>query len=308
LNLLPQGPINSRDALDLLLAELRPKLHRYCARMTGSVVDGEDVVQEAFLKAIVAFQEPILISAPGSWLFGIAHNAALDFLRRRTRMDAKQTHEGLDMIVDPVAAADSREATTASLRTFMRLPVAQRSAVILMDVFGYSLGEIAGITGLTVPALKASLHRGRARLRELADEPDDAALPHLEEEERLRLSIYIERFNARDFDAVRTMLADDVKLELVNRTRMNGLREVGRYFHNYSAVENWRLSIGHVDRRPAVLVCDPRSPSQGWTGFVLLEWADDRIVGIRDFRHAAYVVESAELLTLDDHQSALLRR
>jgi len=54
-------PINatteSRDVLDRLLGELRPKLHRYCARMTGSVIDGEDVIQEAMLKAIEAFPQ-----------------------------------------------------------------------------------------------------------------------------------------------------------------------------------------------------------------------------------------------------------
>jgi RNA polymerase sigma-70 factor, ECF subfamily len=179
----------SREAFDQLLGALRPKLHRYCARMTGSVVDGEDVVQEAILKAIEAFREPGSIASPESWLFRIAHNAALDFLRRRARMDAARAHEeNLDMIVDPVSTADNREATAASLRTFMRLPVAQRSTVILMDVLGYSLDEIAGVVKLSIPAVKASLHRGRARLRELAQEPDDLPPPSLDEADRLRLA------------------------------------------------------------------------------------------------------------------------
>jgi RNA polymerase sigma-70 factor, ECF subfamily len=95
------------------------------------------------------------------------------------------------------------------------------------------------------------------------------------------------------------MLADEVKLELVNRTRLNGLREVGRYLHNYSVADDWELVAGFVDRRPAVLVRDPRDPAGGWKHFVLLEWADDAIVNIRDFRHALYATESAELHTLD---------
>ena len=53
----------------------------------------------------------------------------------------------------------------------------------------------------TIPAVKAALHRGRARLRELAGEPDDAPVPVLPEAERSLLARYIERFNARDFDA-----------------------------------------------------------------------------------------------------------
>jgi hypothetical protein len=48
------GPAISREAFDRLLGELRPKLHRYSARMTGSVVDGEDVLQETLVKAIEA--------------------------------------------------------------------------------------------------------------------------------------------------------------------------------------------------------------------------------------------------------------
>jgi RNA polymerase sigma-70 factor (ECF subfamily) len=54
------------------------------------------------------------------------------------------------------------------------------------------------------------------------------------------------------------MLAEEVRLELVNRTRMKGRGEVGRYFHNYADVDDWHFVPGLVDRRPALLVCDPR--------------------------------------------------
>src|SRR5262245_48952122 len=80
--------VDGRETFDRLLGELRPKLHRYCARMTGSVIDGEDVVQEALAKAIEAFPDAGTILHAESWLFRIAHNAALDFLRRRARVDA----------------------------------------------------------------------------------------------------------------------------------------------------------------------------------------------------------------------------
>ena len=65
------------------------------------------------------------------------------------------------------------EIAGASLRTFMRLPVAQRSSVILMDVLGCSLKEVCEVIDSSLPAVKAALHRGRAQLRELAEEPDD---------------------------------------------------------------------------------------------------------------------------------------
>src|SRR5258708_39612901 len=90
-----------RQVLDRLLGELRPKLHRYCARMTGSVIDGEDVVQEAMIKALEAFPSAGIIVHPEGWLFRIAHNAALDFLRPRARNAANHTHEDVATIMYP---------------------------------------------------------------------------------------------------------------------------------------------------------------------------------------------------------------
>src|SRR6185369_1368047 len=133
------GTADTRAALDRLLAELRPKLHRYCARMTGSVIAGEDVVQEALMKAIEAFPQAQSIAHPEGWLFRIAHNAALDFLRRRARQESVRVDEDPEMIVDPATPVRDRQIAAASLRTFMRLPAAQCSSVILMDVLGYSL-------------------------------------------------------------------------------------------------------------------------------------------------------------------------
>src|SRR2546421_7908321 len=103
------GELRVPDLFDRLAAELRPKLHRYCARMTGSVIDGEDVVQEALANAIEAFPDAGTVLHAESWLFRIAHNAALDFLRRRARQDAARSNEDPDMIVDPVTVAEDRQ-------------------------------------------------------------------------------------------------------------------------------------------------------------------------------------------------------
>jgi RNA polymerase sigma-70 factor (ECF subfamily) len=286
-----------REAFDRLLGDLRPKLHRYCARMTGSVIDGEDVLQDALIKAIEAYDQTV--TQPEAWLFRIAHNAALDHLRRRARQEARHADEDPDMLIDPVAPAEDRLATAATLRTFMRLPVAQRSSVILMDVLGYSLDEIGGVTGASIASVKAALHRGRTRLRELAREPDDAPLPVLAAGERAQLAAYVDRFNARDFDAVRDMLADEVRLELVNKSRLSGRGEVSRYFTNYSRHDDWHLLPGLVDRRPALLVRDPADPAGRPGYFVLLGWTGGRVMTIRDFRHARYAVADAEIVALD---------
>jgi RNA polymerase sigma-70 factor, ECF subfamily len=289
------SPGGTRIQLERLVAELRPKLHRYVARMTGSVIDGEDVVQEALIKAVEAFALNDKIAHPEAWLFRVAHNTAIDFLRRRARHDATHAEEDLDMMVDPTPTPEEQLAAATSLRTFAQLPVAQRSAVILKDVLGYSIEETGAIMASSVPAVKAALHRGRERLRELTREPADQPAPVLSEQVRARLAAYADRFNARDFDAVRDMLAEDVQLELVSRTRMRG-PEVGTYFGNYSTVHDWQFRPGLVEGRPAILVYDPRQPEARPGYFVLLEWAGGRLAAIRDFRHARYAVEGADML------------
>jgi RNA polymerase sigma-70 factor (ECF subfamily) len=275
---------------------MRPKLHRYCARMTGSVIDGEDVLQDALIKAVESFASAGPVRNAEGWLFRIAHNTALDFLRRRSRQEALQSGEEVDMIADPADTVLSRQIASASLRTFMRLPVAQRSSVILMDVLGCSLQEVCEVMDFSLPAVKAALHRGRSQLRELAEEPEDLPPPKLSDADRERLGDYVANFNARDFDAIRAMIADDVRLELVSRTKLNGKAEVSRYFGNYSRIDDWHLVPGLVEKHPAILVFDPGKPGSGPKYFMLLQWSAGKVAAIRDFRHASYVVDGAEYL------------
>ena len=144
-------------------------------------------------------------------------------MRRRARHQAAQSHEDPEMMATAVNLVQDREIAAASLRTFMRrLPPPQRSAVILKDVLGHSLEEICDVTGASVPSAKSALQRGRERLREFAREPEVVPEPTLADADRSRLARYVESFNARDFDSIRLMLADDVQLDLVNRLRAKG--------------------------------------------------------------------------------------
>jgi RNA polymerase sigma-70 factor, ECF subfamily len=283
-----------RDELEPLLVAMRPRLHRYASRMVGSVIDGEDVLQDALIKAVEARPAAGAIQNPEGWLFRIIHNTALDFLRRRARQEALRSAEEVEMMADPADDILSRQIAATSLRTFMQLPVAQRASVILADVLGCSLQEVCEVMDYSLPAVKAALNRGRMRLRELANEADDASRPQLSDADRARLSAYVASFNARDFDAIRAMIADDVRLELVNKTRLTGKAEVSRYFGNYDKVADWHLVPGLVEARPAILVFDPNKPDAGPKYFVLVDWQGGKVATIRDFRHAAYVVDGLE--------------
>ena len=291
----PEASVEVTD-IDALLTALRPKLHRYCARMVGSVIDGEDVLQDALIKAVEALAASGPIGNPEGWLFRIAHNTALDFLRKRKRHEAVRSEEEVDMMADQLDAVTSRQIAATGLRTFMRLPVAQRSSVILMDVLGCSLAEVCKVMDFSLPAVKAALHRGRAQLRALADEPEEAPQPALSDADRKRLGTYVALFNARDFDAIRAMITDDVRLDLVSKTRLNGKAEVSRYFGNYSKVSDWHLVPGLVEGHPAILVFDPNQPGSKPKYFMLLNWSADKVATIRDFRHAPYIIDGAEYL------------
>ncbi|WP_413468508.1 sigma-70 family RNA polymerase sigma factor [Mesorhizobium muleiense] len=292
-------PKFDRPALEAMLSGLRPKLHRYCARMAGSVIDGEDIVQETLIKALQAVDGSMSVERPEQWLFRIAHNAAQDHLRRRHRERSRMTETDMTTIEDPSGSADSRLAAAAGLRSFMQLSVAQRGAVILVDVLGLSLHETCEVTGATLAATKAALHRGRAQLRLLASQPEHVAAPRLDADDERRLRRYVDLFNARDFDAVRALIAEDVQLELVSRLRMRGKADVSTYFGNYERISDWALSLGFVDGRPAILIRNPQEPDGAVRGFMLVEWRDERVVQIRDFRYAPWCLIDAEISTME---------
>jgi RNA polymerase sigma-70 factor (ECF subfamily) len=276
-----------------LLAEMRPKLHRYCARMVGSAIDGEDIVQEALLKAFAAHKTVGVLDNPRAWLFRIAHNTSLDFLRRRTREPLMDGEEDLDMIAAP--DTPDPEIAMTCLRSFMQLPTLQRSAVVLKDVLGHTLDEAATIVGAGEAAVKSALQRGRERLRTLEKGPEDIALPAIDGATRARLVAYVDGFKMGDFDAVRAMLAEDVRLDLVAKLKRSGKNEVVEYFGRYAACKQWAFSPGMVEGRAAMLVFDRDVSLDTPAYFVAIEFNGDRVVAIRDFLFARYAMEGIEI-------------
>jgi RNA polymerase sigma factor (sigma-70 family) len=158
----------SRRQFLALVNDVRPDLHRYCARMTGSVADGEDVVQDTLARAYYELPELKELPAMRSWLFRIAHNRALDHLRGYERRMGEPLEVAADIAADELAEPDvalsRQEAVRSAISQFLELVPTQRSCVILKDVLDYSLEEIAAMLELSVSAVKATLHRGRTRL------------------------------------------------------------------------------------------------------------------------------------------------
>jgi RNA polymerase sigma factor (sigma-70 family) len=283
----------STDEFEARLKALRPRLHRYCARMTGSAVTGEDVLQDALLKALNAQAQGAAVDNLEGWLFRIAHNASLDFLRERRRNPVVPLTE--DLQAAPLPESDL---IAISFQTFLRLPELQRCAVILKDVLGHSVEEVATIAACSPAAAKSALQRGRAALRQLAHAAEDPWLPLLSDSERHKISAYVQLFRSGDFDAIRAQLADDVKLELVNRLRLQGRDKIAPYFTRYAEATKWRFALGAIEGRPGMLVFDSAGLMERPAHFVLIDWADNRIIGIRDFLFAPYVLEGIDWVRL----------
>lgn len=294
--LLPPQLQEARREFLTLVEGLRPDLHRYCARMIGSVSDGEDVVQETLARAyyeLSALKEP---PALRSWLFRIAHNKALDQLRRYERRMGEPfelaAHEPIDDASDPDALMAREQAVTTAVSRFLELVPTQRSCVILKDVLDCSLEEIAELLELSVLAVKAALHRGRTRLRELAQEPEEPASARCASPTVRR---YADLFNARDWDGVRAMLADDVRLEVVSATKRRGRKEVGVYFTNYSRLPHWHMQPAWLDGREVLAVLQAPGEIQPLY-FIEITTSGERIATIRDFNHVRYIARDAAIV------------
>jgi RNA polymerase sigma-70 factor (ECF subfamily) len=278
----------------------------------GSVIDGEDVVQDTIIRAVVALQDLEVKGLKETpplrpWLFRIAHNRALDLLRGRAVRMAEPIDAALDVVdassPDPVEMLMRQEAVKTAVSRFAELPTLQRSVVILKDVLDESLIEIATLLDLTVDAVKGHLARGRARLREinaqarpLADARPASAV----------VARYVALFNQRDWDGLRALLADDVKLSQSTYPLRVGSADVGMFFTiyaNYAKTDGLWLAPAWLEGREVIAVFENRAdPKPSY--IMWLEWRDGRISYIRDYRYVRYAAADAELALAPDAKLA----
>jgi len=240
-------------------------------------------VQETLARAFYALSMAAEPPPIRPWLFRIAHNAAIDFLKSHNR-SLTEVREDLS---DVAGSDDTPDPATvrAALARFVALPIQQRSAVILKDVLGHSLEEAAETMGTTVMAVKALLVRGRAKLREA-----EVDVAQSESQVRTDLERYATAFNAKNWDGVRAMVGEDCRLDLVSRSQRRG-KEVGMYFGNYAKLDvSLRLVRLEGDLALAAYVDGADKPAY----FILLAFDDGRVVNIRDFRYVPYIANEAE--------------
>jgi RNA polymerase sigma-70 factor (ECF subfamily) len=284
------GPFEARYLAFLeTITHLRPSLHRYCSRMTGSVLDGEDVVQDALFQAyrkLDTFDDGRPLTP---WLFRIAHNRCIDFLRSR---EVRQEAETAAMVPDSIEPTDPPGPILdrAVERLVLVLPPKERACVLLKDVFDYSLEEIADLVGSTVGGVKSALNRGRSKLASLPQSP--APPPAANPEISQLLHLYVERFNQRDWDGLRQLITADASLRVADR--FAGPLRDAPYFGRYERLPvPWRLEVGEVDGQPAVIGLRQNNGAWITHSLIRVEVTGPLISRVADYSHCPWVLAAA---------------
>jgi RNA polymerase sigma-70 factor (ECF subfamily) len=284
------GPFEARYLAFLeTITQLRPRLHRYCSRMTGSVMDGEDVVQDALFEAYRKLEQYDDSRPLGPWLFRIAHNRCIDWLRRRgIRVEAETASMGPDYVMPPNLPVLGVGRAVEHL--VISLPPKERACVLLKDVFDYTLEEIAELVSSTVGGVKAALNRGRAKLAALP-EPVKSRREVSPELSRL-LHLYVDRFNKHDWEGLRELIRADARLRVADR--FAGPIDESPYFGNYEGQRvPWRLTVAEVDGELAVVVLRQHGDEWRPDSVARLEVIDQHIVRIEDYAHCPWVLPAA---------------
>jgi RNA polymerase sigma-70 factor, ECF subfamily len=292
----PRGHFDVRYLAFLETATLlRPKLHRYCARMVGSTLDGEDVVQDALFDAYRRLETYDERRPLGPWLFRIAHNRCIDFLRRReTRLRAEDSAAvpAITPAIDPAGPALGR----AVERLVQQLPPKERACVLLKDVFDYTIEEIADLVESTPGGVKAALHRGREKLGAAPPPELPRAALALPDDTRRLLELYVERFNRGDWNGLRDLIAADATLRVADR--FDGSVSESTYFTRYARLPvPVRAVLSDVDGEAVVAIHADTDDSGAVRAFVRLSIAGGRIVAIADYTHCPWVMAAPDYVS-----------
>ena len=287
---------------------LRPRLHRYCSRMLGSVLDGEDIVQDTLAAAWFRLDKVDAERPLGPLLFRIAHNRCIDVLRRRRFVSDTEPAERADGHTPESSVIDSEQVRGALRYLLTHLAPRERSCFVLKDVLGFSLAEVSEIVGCGRGAVKSALSRGRAKLSHLraaGEVPSPSRAKTDPERDRAvfeLLSRYAQHWNAQNWSALADLLAEDVRLDVVGISEDNA-RDVlfGEYRSRYKGFEGtWRLVPGLVDREP-VLLCVRQRPGEreesvAWP--VRFEMERGRITRVRDYAIQGRILKEADFFEL----------
>jgi RNA polymerase sigma-70 factor, ECF subfamily len=231
------------DSKDAFLADAqryRRELLAHCYRMTGSLHDAEDLVQETYLRAWKSYDGFEGRSSIRTWLYRIATNTCLTALDGRQRRplpsglgapnadptadiaehpeitwlqplpDASDEHPS-----DPSVIVASRDSVRlAFIAALQHLSARQRAVLLLREVLQWKAAEVGEAIGASTAAVNSLLQRARAQLDEIQPSQDDDIAPPESPEAREMLAKYVNAFETYDMDQLVKLFTDDAIFEM----------------------------------------------------------------------------------------------
>jgi RNA polymerase sigma-70 factor, ECF subfamily len=281
----------------------RRELLVHCYRILGSLQDAEDVLQEALLAAWRGLDDFEERSSMRTWLYRIATNRCLNFLRdssRRPHAEAIRTVEPTwlepypdtlleelpDAAPGPDARYESKEAVTlAFVAALQHLPPQQRAVLVLRDVLGYRAAEAAAMLDSSETAVNSALVRARQAID--ARRPSRAPQPRSAREREL-VDRYAEAFEAADVDKLVALLTDDALMTMPPQPiEAHGREAIAQFFRerDWWGVGDARLVATRANGQPAfgLYLRDPHAQLARAHSLVVLTLADDGISQITRF-------------------------
>jgi RNA polymerase sigma-70 factor (ECF subfamily) len=226
-----QHVVPTTDEFPEVAQRYRRELLAHCYRMTGSVYEAEDLVQETYLRAWRSYDGFEGRSSVRTWLYRIATNVCLTNLEGKDRRplptglgtaDAQPGDELVEASEIPwlepvpdtaVMVAERDSIRLAFIAALQHLPARQRAVLILRDVLRWKAAEVAEALETTTAAVNSALQRAHAQL---ADKglTEDTVTPDLDQRQQALLEKYVDAFWRKDIDAIVSMLAADAIWEM----------------------------------------------------------------------------------------------
>jgi RNA polymerase sigma-70 factor (ECF subfamily) len=306
------------EAFRQLVEPHRYELQVHCYRVLGSLADAEDLLQETLLAAwrgLAGFEER---SSLRSWLYRIATNRCLNWLRatsRRTSVEAQRLsveppeptrlgevtwlepypdvliEEAGDPQPTPESRYESREAISLAFVTALQLlPPRQRAILILRDVLGFRAHEVAEILDTTEESVTSALKRARTTLARDLPNGDRPPPPNSADEQRL-VDKLVDAFEAGDVDAIISLMTDDAWLRMPPvPLEYQGHDPIRRFLATVAFREGrrYRLVRTRANGQPAfgVYLEDPTSGVARAFGMFVVSLSGDRVNALTRFDNA----------------------
>ncbi len=263
---------SNEEAFRTLLEPHRRRLTLHCYRMLGSLQDAEEATQEALVRAWQRFHDLKANDATKPWLYRIATNVCLDFVKKKKRRRrllpfmtsppsdpaapwGSPAHENVwlepmpDTLLDAPEDDERRPDARISLRESVGLAFVaalqlltpkQRAALLLVDVIGWSPDQTAELLGITVAATNSLLQRARQRTRERSPAEQQSQQPAISASDDDLLRRYISTWESRDLEGLVALLAEDAVLSMPPQPEWYAGRAAIRQFLSRMAADQQR--------------------------------------------------------------------